>query len=61
MEQEILLKMDAAINVMQRYFEQGYSLSCAYSGGKEHLHPGVDAGSDLSREPLNDQPSHSVG
>jgi 3'-phosphoadenosine 5'-phosphosulfate sulfotransferase (PAPS reductase)/FAD synthetase len=35
MEQEILLKMEAAIGVMQRYLEQGHSLSCAYSGGKD--------------------------
>ncbi|SAL81606.1 hypothetical protein AWB74_05997 [Caballeronia arvi] len=35
MEKEILLKMDAAINVMQRYVDQGYSLSCGYSGGKD--------------------------
>lgn len=35
MEDEVLLKMEAAITVMQRYVEQGYSLSCAYSGGKD--------------------------
>ncbi|SAK98423.1 hypothetical protein AWB76_07528 [Caballeronia temeraria] len=35
MEQEILSKMEAAISVMQRYIEQGHSLSCAYSGGKD--------------------------
>ncbi|SAK73298.1 hypothetical protein AWB80_04079 [Caballeronia pedi] len=35
MEQQIFSKMEAAISVMQRYIEQGYSLSCGYSGGKD--------------------------
>ena len=35
MEHQVLMKMEAAIGVMQRYVEQGYSLSCAYSGGKD--------------------------
>ena len=35
MDQENFLKMEAAIGVMQRYIEQGYSLSCGYSGGKD--------------------------
>jgi DNA sulfur modification protein DndC len=35
MENEILAKIEAAIGVLQRYIEEGHSLSCAYSGGKD--------------------------